>query len=330
MKYLKQMCCFLIVVLVIVTGFCATVSSVARAEETSAPADPSAVATSPVVSDSNLASLEAEAAAAGIGVRTVNGVRVFHTKDGQDLPMTICCDGSDAVYFNSDLRSIKSLLEAQLAPQDIASAGQEIVNSQSIATISNPICYSQKDTRWQYDYVGKSTTDQMHNEGCYVTCAAMEAATYNVYISGSLANPSTTNTWLKNNGGFAAGSSDLKFDAMTNMAAIGGTWYSADHPQGLAYYYQQARAFIVESGTGTACSKPSLPIMRMSGSVPMHHCAWYGSDGSTNAAGNLIIQPTLSATSSFTALHCTAVSGAANGYYTPYTTSDLMRVAWHK
>lgn len=40
MKYLKQMCCFLIVVLVIVTGFCATVSSVARAEETSAPADP--------------------------------------------------------------------------------------------------------------------------------------------------------------------------------------------------------------------------------------------------------------------------------------------------
>ncbi len=259
----------------------------------------------------------------------MNGVKVFHARDGSDLPLMTLCDGSDGVCFGGDLRSVASLLTAQLAPQDIAGEGQKIVNTQSIETISNPVCYSQKDTRWQYDYVGKSTKDQMYDQGCYVTCAAMEAATYNIYISGSLATLSTTNTWLKNNGGFAAGSSSLVFDAMNNMAAVGGTWYSADHPQGLAYY-QQARAFIVGSGTGTACSKPSLPIMRMSGSVPMHHCAWYGSDGSTNAANNLVIQPILSATSSFAALHCTAVSGAANGYYTPYATSDLMRVAWHK
>jgi hypothetical protein len=322
MKYLKQMCRLLVVMLVIVAFSLVSVVSPAHAETLSAPDQAAA--------DSNLKSLEAQAAAAGIGVRIVNGVKVFRTKDGQDLKMVTCCDGSDAVVFGDDLRAPENLLAAQLAPQDIVGSGQQIVSPQSIVTILNPACYSQKDTQWRYDYVGKSTTDQMYNQGCYVTSAAMEAATYNIYISGSLATPSTTNTWLKNNGGFATGSSSLVFDAMANMAAVGGTWYSVDHQQGLAYYYQQARAFIVGTGTGTACSKPSLPIMRMSGPVPMHNCAWYGSDGTTNPANNDIIQPTLSATSSFAALHCTAVSGAANGNYTPYTTPDLMRVAWHK
>ncbi len=39
--------------------------------------------------------------------------------------------------------------------------------------------------------------------------------------------------------------------------------------------------------------------------------------------------PTLYAVSN-TTLECTFDATLNNGYYTPYTTSDLMPVAWHK
>jgi hypothetical protein len=59
MKYSKQICCFLVLVLVVVTCSFVDIGSLARAEETAVPADPPAVVANPVVSTSNLAALEA-------------------------------------------------------------------------------------------------------------------------------------------------------------------------------------------------------------------------------------------------------------------------------
>jgi hypothetical protein len=67
-----------------VTSACVDLSSAVHAEE--APATAAAV-TKPASPDSSLVSLEAQAAAADIGVRTVDGPDVFHAMDEQALGM---------------------------------------------------------------------------------------------------------------------------------------------------------------------------------------------------------------------------------------------------
>jgi hypothetical protein len=59
--------------------------------------------------------LATRAAEAGIGVRVVNGVKVFHAKDGQDYKMVLLSDNkSYAVMYGGDLRDPDNLLAAQL------------------------------------------------------------------------------------------------------------------------------------------------------------------------------------------------------------------------
>jgi hypothetical protein len=61
--------------------------------------------------------LATRAAEAGIGVRVVNGVKVFHAKDGQDYKMVLLSDNkSYAVMYGGDLRDPDNLLAAQLDP----------------------------------------------------------------------------------------------------------------------------------------------------------------------------------------------------------------------
>lgn len=58
--------------------------------------------------------LEEMAAKQGIGVRTVNGIKVFHTKDDGDLAMSTTSDGSECVLTHGESLSLKSALEWQL------------------------------------------------------------------------------------------------------------------------------------------------------------------------------------------------------------------------
>lgn len=58
--------------------------------------------------------LEDLAAKEGIGVRTVNGIKVFHTKDGRDLEMSTTSDGSDCVVDHGEVMLLKSALQWQL------------------------------------------------------------------------------------------------------------------------------------------------------------------------------------------------------------------------
>jgi len=65
--------------------------------------------------DTTLASLEARAAAVGIGVRVVNGVRVFHTKDGHDLRISqIIGAGEGVIDEGGELVPMRQELEWQL------------------------------------------------------------------------------------------------------------------------------------------------------------------------------------------------------------------------
>jgi hypothetical protein len=58
--------------------------------------------------------LEDLAAKEGIGVRTINGIKVFHTKDGRDLEMSTTSDGSDCVVDHGEVMLLKSALQWQL------------------------------------------------------------------------------------------------------------------------------------------------------------------------------------------------------------------------
>ena len=58
--------------------------------------------------------LEDLAAKEGIRVRTVNGIKVFHTKDGRDLEMSTTSDGSDCVVDHGEVMLLKSALQWQL------------------------------------------------------------------------------------------------------------------------------------------------------------------------------------------------------------------------
>lgn len=61
-----------------------------------------------------LQDLEEMAAKEGIGVRTVNGIEVFHTKGDGDLAMSTTVDGSECVQTHGEALSLKSALEWQL------------------------------------------------------------------------------------------------------------------------------------------------------------------------------------------------------------------------
>ena len=346
MRYLKQVCCFLIVILVIVTGSCVNIGSVARADETSPPVDPT-------VSDSNLASLEARAAAAGIGVRTVNGTKVFHTKDGQDLEMIKMCNGDDVVKDEGgEFVSLRSAFQWQLGLPISTEIYQDMPASSmptgTLAEIS-PVCYSQHDTRWSRILIGTtnsipSTQDPslsssghtMYREGCFIASTAMEAATYtqslpdydyvNHRLAGttSIADPANMNYWLLTNGGLDS-NGNMTFDAMANFPGIYGLWQSKYHYTTVAAIYQTTQQMI--AGTFTAYARPSLPIILMNKTgVSEHYCAWYKSDGSTVGTNNSIVQPTRGDYSN-SSLECTI---AASGY-SPENDQYLMRVAcWRK
>lgn len=349
MRYQKQFCCFLVVLLVIVTVSCVNSSSVIRAEETPAPANPSAALTNPAVSGSDLASLEAEAAAAGIGVHTVNGVKVFHTKDGQDLQVIKMCNGDDAVKDQGgEFVSLRSALQWQLGLPISTEIYQEMAASSipagTLAEMS-PVCYSQHHALWSRILIGTTSSipssqdpslvssgHTMYREGCFITSTAMEAATYNQLLpdydyvnhrltgTTSIANPASMNYWLLMNGGLDS-SGNMTFDAMANFPGIYGLWQSKYHYTTVAAIYQTAEQMI--AGTFTPYARPSLPIILMYNTqVSEHYCAWYQSDGSTWDTNNSIVQPTRT-NDNDNSLKCTI---AASGY-SPENGQYLMRVA---
>lgn len=368
MKYLKQMCHLLVVVLVVVAFSLVSVVSPAHAETvapTGAATDPSVDSTNPVA-DSTVDALAAQAAATGIGVRTVNGVKVFHTTDGQDLTMVKCCDGSDSVLDQyGEGVSLKTALQWQLglpisgeAYRNIPeNSNQQITSAQSPVKIQGPKCYSQKDPTWASVLLGTSQRYSPNGpdpslrptigaEGCFVTSAAMEAATYLLSISGTIVTPATLNTWLVSNGGFDLDTkqhyyNNMNFGKMASLSGIWAVWRSALHSEvTVAGIYSTTRAMI--AGTFNTAAKPSMPIVLMNKTgIPEHHCAWYGTDGyydSTaspkyNARSNFIIQPTLTNYSN-DSLKCSFDPndplGGNNGYL-PVNGQSLMVVAcWQK
>ncbi len=143
MKYPKQIYRLLVVVLVVVAFSLVSVVSPAHAETLSA--------TDQAAADSTLESLEAEAAASGIGVRIVNGVTVFHTRDGLDLEIAKICDGSDGVKYHEEVMTLESALAWQLSPQtDMGITGdseERIMSAMPVATMY-PVCYAQRDPMW--------------------------------------------------------------------------------------------------------------------------------------------------------------------------------------
>jgi hypothetical protein len=338
MKYLKQMCRLLVVTLVVLAFSFVSIGSLAHAE-TLAPTDQAAA-------DSTLESLEAQAAAAGIGVRTVNGVKVFHTKDGQDLEMVkICNGGGDAVKNQGgEVIWLKTALQWELH----LSVSTDVVRNlpggsnqrQTLLTIVpdtiDPIPYAQNDSRWGGLPLGWGRIDRptIGAEGCIVTCTAMEAATYglSVYYS-DVTDPGTMNAWLVQRSGFSYCASedaynDLIFETMTLLPGIYGVWQSSLHPDvTVPGIYSTARDMI--AGTFNTAAKPSMPIAKMFKPGYTHFCAWYGSDGTQDPTTNLIVQPALHNVSN-TSLECTFVAGGNNGY-SPSDDPYLMRVAcWRK
>lgn len=330
MKHQKYMYRFLVVTLVVLAFSFVSIGSLAHAETLSA--------TDQAAADSTLESLEAQAAAADIGVRIVNGVKVFHTKDGQDLKMCTRWDGSDGVVCDAEILTVARALAAELHPQmgtEIpGDSNQRTMSPMSIATV-NPVCYSMTSSLWALDTVGYGP-GKMQSVGCYVTCAAMEAATYSGYLNGALANPRTMNNWLKTAGGFPGNDDNIDFSVVYKFpgSIIGGTEYSEDHPTWDAYW--RANAFIAGTVPSHPEYKPSLPIMKMNRpaspahpvAVPQHMCAWYSSDASHIASHNLIVQPSLTSLND-NSLKCTADSSSNNGY-SPVTDSKSMRVGWKK
>jgi len=348
MKHQKYTYRLLVVMLVVVAFSLVSVVSPARAETLSATDQsvvPTDAATDQAAADGNLRSLAAQAAATGIGVRTVNGVKVFHTRDGRDLEMVKICDGSDGVRYYGETLTLESAFAWELHPHtgielpgDLKLPGdsnQRTMSALPIAALNPVTCYAQNDSRWGGLPLGWGRINRptIGAEGCIVTSAAMEAATYglSVYYS-DVTNPGTMNAWLVQRSGFSWNTTDgaytdIIFERMSLLSGIGGTWQSWQNFTSIALVYSCARSFIV----GSSSVKPSLPIVKMEKYVGtthyVHYCAWYGSDGTQTAASNLIIQPTLTNYSN-ESLKCTFVCGVGNKYYSPVTTTDLMRVAW--
>ena len=113
--------------------------------------------------DTTLVSLEAQAAAAGIGVRLVNGVRVFHTKDGHDLRISqIIGAGEGVIDEGGELVPMRQELEWQLG-LPVTGEIYQTTGGASGATPMNtsaqisPVCYSQKDARWSRVLVGTTS-----------------------------------------------------------------------------------------------------------------------------------------------------------------------------
>ncbi len=331
MKYPKQIYRLLVVVLVVVAFSLVSVVSPAHAETLSA--------TDQAAADSTLESLEAEAAASGIGVRIVNGVTVFHTRDGLDLEIAKICDGSDGVKYHEEVMTLESALAWQLSPQtDMGITGdseERIMSAMPVATMY-PVCYAQRDPMWNDVLLGYGTNlnrPTIGQQGCYVVCAAMEAATYGIGLYDYLADPHSLNTWLSSNGGFGWDTTDgaytnISFEKMSSLPGgiIGGTEQSFQHTG----YDQYSRAWYFMAGQVPQHPeyKPSLPIMEMENVLGVHFCAWYQSDGMSTPETNRIVQPTLN-DSSDTSLKCSVkdAEDSSKQYY-PVGNSDLMRVGW--
>lgn len=340
MKYLKQLCCLLVVMFVMGTCSCAKVGSVARAEETSAAADQGVTAKKTSVADCDPKALEAQASAAGIGIRTVNGKRVFHAKNGQDLEVVKICDGSDGIKYGPETLTLQSALTWELSPQtgmrlpgDLvirANATTQSMIVQPSTALGFTVCYAQNDAQWGSLPLGNGRADRptIGLEGCYVTSSAMELATYGIGLSGYLADPNSLNTWLNSNSGFTWDATDqaynnIVYEKVGLVPGMSGVWQSFQNFTSIDMVYLCAQSFIAGSST----VQPSLPIAHMSKpGVPNHYVAWYGSDGSMTAANNLIIQPTLTNFSD-TSLKCSFVSTGNKGY-SPVNDAYLMRVAY--
>lgn len=353
MKHQKYTYRLLVVTLVVLAFSFVSIGSLAHAETLSA-TDQSVDSTNPVADstvNATVDALAAQAAAAGIGVRTVNGVKVFHTTDGQDLTMVKCCDGSDDVLDQyGEPISLETALQWQLGlpisgeayrniPENFSQ--RSIVGALPVVKIQNPKCYSQKDPTWASVLLGTSQRypngpdpslrPTIGAEGCMVTSSAMEAATYLLSIGGTIVTPATLNTWLVSNGGFDLDTNELyysnmNFGKMVLLPGIWAVWRSALHPEvTVAGIYSTARAMI--AGTFNTAAKPSMPIALMNKTgIPEHYCAWYKSDGSTSGSNNSIVQPTRTECSDGS-LKCTI---AASGY-SPENDQYLMRIAcWRK
>lgn len=119
--YVKLAYRLFVVILVIVACSCTNVGSGVHAETlsvTDAATDQSVTSTNPAPDSTVSATVDAlaaQAAAAGIGVRTVNGVKVFHTRDGRDLKMVKTCGGSDAVIDQGgEVTGLETALDLEL------------------------------------------------------------------------------------------------------------------------------------------------------------------------------------------------------------------------
>jgi len=356
MKHQKYTYRLLVVTLVVLAFSFVSIGSLAHAEApsaTGAATDPSADSTNPVA-DSTVDALAAQAALAGVGVRVVNRVKVFHTGDGVDLEMVKLCNGGDAVKDQGgELVSLQSALQSQLHLPISTEISRNIPARFTLtgtpAEIS-PACYSQHDTQWSRILIGTTSSipstqdpslpssgNTMWRKGCFITSTAMEPGTYHVSLADynytnhrltgttSIANPKHMNYWLIPNGGLNATGS-MYFEAMANLPGIYGLWQSKYHWTGsYADIYVSARDMV--AGTFSSFARPSLPIMLMNKTgIPEHYCAWYKSDGSTSGSNNSIVQPTRTECSDGS-LKCTI---AASGY-SPENDQYLMRIAcWRK
>jgi hypothetical protein len=297
--------------------------------------------TDQAAADSTLESLEAQAAAAGIGVHTVNGTQVFHARNGQDLEIVKICDGSDGVRYGPETLTLSSALVRELSPQtgtklpgDLTlpvHSNKQSVMVQPLTMLNNPVCYAQNDVQWGSLPLGNGRVNRptIGLEGCYVTSSAMETATYGIGLYNYLADPESLNTWLNNNGGFRWSTddqayNDIVYEKMALVPGMSGVWQSFQNFTSIDMVYLCAQSFIA----GSSSVKPSLPIAHMSKpGVPNHYVAWYSTDGSDTDANNLIIQPTLTNFSD-TSLKCSFVCGAGNKNYSPVKDEYLMRVAY--
>ena len=204
MKHQKYTYRLLVVTLVVLAFSFVSIGSLAHAETlsaTGAATDQSVTSTNPAVDstvNATVDALAAQAALAGIGVRVVNGVKVFHTKDGQDLEMVKTCGGGDAVIDpGGEVMGLVTMLEWELnlpirteVVRNLPDgSNQRTMSALTISKVGNVKCYSQQDILWDTVLVGTKTLsssklvgDTMYEIGCIVTSSAMEAGTYNIYL----------------------------------------------------------------------------------------------------------------------------------------------------
>lgn len=197
--------------------------------------------------------------------------------------------------------------------KDLQGSGRVVIPSPANGGIApmtavSPIRYSQIYSPWASTKLGNSTTITIGAQGCYLTSAAMMAATYGSQLGGSTTTPLSLNTWMKSNGGF--GGSDgagLIFGALVNLpggvvssVSYFNDWYSAQ----LCMYYGYV---------------PIIELTTSNGNT--HFCAFVETTGTQNADTDYIINPLGSSSSQIEGIRQTIRQSGCS-----YRTSEIFRI----